>query len=101
MTDIQEITDNKFNEIRDIVKESDSSITGFEKENGWFRLNTKKTQVNFRIIKTVLMNDLNIAWRIYNNEELVYDINVGYDKINFGITEFHKILDSNSESDRF
>jgi len=102
MTKTENIADEKFEEAKGIVNESHCTITGYHDEYRMFRLNAKSqndtdVMITCTVVKSVLIGDINISYDIYVDGDIVYDTTVGLDKQDYGIVEFHKIIDELDE----
>jgi len=102
MTKTENIAEEKFEEAKGIVNDSYCKITDYYSEYRMFRLNAESeigttVMITCTVVKSFLMGDINISYDIYVDGDIVYDTTVGLDKQDYGIVEFHKIIDELDE----
>lgn len=97
---IDKIASEKFESAKSIVNDSKCTITDFDNSrSGVFRLNAEAQDgttvlFNCRIVRNAIMEELLISYEIRKNGETVYDVDVGENRQDYGVTEFHKVIDA-------
>ena len=104
---IDKIASEKFESAKSIVNDSTCTITGFDdSRTGVFRINAESqdgttVMLNCRIVRNAIMEELLISYDIRINGETVYDVDVGKNRQDYGVTEFHKVIDElDSEAEK-
>jgi len=102
MSEKENIAQDKFEEAKGIVNDSHCKITDYYDEYRMFRLNAKSqdgttVMITCKVIPSAITGDIHILYDIYVDGDIVYDVNIGLDKQDYGIVEFHKIIDGLDE----
>jgi len=91
--DIQNITEEKYEAAKEIVQESNSQITDYRLDHGWFMICSESSDgttvlLDFIAIETALLKDINTQCKVCVDDELIFKTH----KTNIGLLAFEETI---------